>query len=189
MKLNKMEENVVYKNNDTYYKKTKGHLLESSDRQEWALVEQGVNTILDMDFTEYNEKKRFRAEYQKRYWYLTAYGEIVEDYEINSKGDNYRYQIGNYFETKKETEEYKQEILVKADVKKWVDEHNGEIDWKDNTQEKWYFKFCEINKRYSYGYMYIENFNIPYFTSKELADECFAIYGERWKKYVWKVEK
>lgn len=67
---------------------------------------------------EYNEKygipRRWRAEKEKEYFFVTGTSEITTDEEYYNEADNARYELGNYFQTKEEA----QKVI---DSKEWQD--------------------------------------------------------------------
>ena len=63
--------------------------------------------ILKDWFEEIPELKRWRGEYGETYWFLSDNGSLYFKTEDNSKIDNYRYLVGNYFKTIEEAKAYK----------------------------------------------------------------------------------
>lgn len=65
------------------------------------------------DFNEnYGIPKRWRAEKEKEYFFVTGTSEITTDEEYYNEADDARYELGNYFKTKEEA----QKII---DSKEW----------------------------------------------------------------------
>ncbi len=52
------------------------------------------------------EKKRWRAERGEEYYYINFQLKILFDEEDFAEIDEERYDVGNYFETKEEAQEY-----------------------------------------------------------------------------------
>lgn len=98
--------------------------------------------VLKSDEAEKEEKenksinKRWRAECGEGYWAVTDYGMPDWSYECNRDMDNFRYDTHNYFQTKEEARKYARVLETERQLKKFADEHNGEIYWTDINQEK-----------------------------------------------------
>lgn len=70
----------------------------------------------------YGIPKRWRAEKEKEYFFITGTSEITTDEEYYNEADNARYELGNYFKTEEEAEK------VKAELDKfWEKVRAGEI--------------------------------------------------------------
>ena len=73
---------------------------------------------LELFLQEFNKKygtaKRWRAEKEKEYFFITGTSEITTDEEYYNEADNARYELGNYFKTKEEA----QKVI---DSKEWQD--------------------------------------------------------------------
>ena len=88
------------------------------------------------------KESSFTREIYYKYYYLNDCGETEietdEDYPI----DNFRYSIGNYFESEEQTKNYKEKLLIEQELKDIAMELNKgeEIDWED-TQEKYYLSY------------------------------------------------
>ena len=62
----------------------------------------------------YGIPKRWRAEKEKEYFFVTGTSEITTDEEYYNEADNARYELGNYFKTEEEA----QKVI---DSKEWQD--------------------------------------------------------------------
>lgn len=62
----------------------------------------------------YGIPKRWRAEKEKEYFFVTGTNEITTDEEYYNEADNARYELGNYFKTEEEA----QKVI---DSKEWQD--------------------------------------------------------------------
>ena len=84
--------------------------------------------------------KRWRADKNKYYWYISSYGEVSYSKENNDEIDNARYKIGNYYETREEVEKVAEKIKIYAQLKDLALRLNRgkKIDWKNNNQVKWH---------------------------------------------------
>ena len=73
---------------------------------------------LELFLQNFNEKygipKRWRAEKEKEYFFITGTSEITTDEEYYNEADNARYELGNYFEFEK------QAVKIK-NSKEWKD--------------------------------------------------------------------
>lgn len=83
-----------------------------------------IKEFVDYVNEEYGIPKRWRAEKEKEYFFITGTSEITTDEEYYNEADNARYELGNYFKTKEEA----QKVI---DSKEWQDlwerVRNGEI--------------------------------------------------------------
>ncbi len=91
------------------------------------------------------KESSFTREIYYKYYYLNDCGETEIETDEDDPVDNFRYSIGNYFETKKQAENYKERLLIEQELKDIARELNkGEkIDWNDECQEKYclYYNF------------------------------------------------
>ena len=60
------------------------------------------------------EKKRWRAEQGEEYYYINFQLKILFDEEDFAEIDKERYDVGNYFETKEEAQEYAEYMRQKS---------------------------------------------------------------------------
>ena len=112
------------KNTDTLYiqgiKNSKDNKIFLVDKEDLKKILEIVNKINE----EYGIPKRWRAEKEKEYFFITGTSEITTDEEYYNEADNARYELGNYFKTKEEA----QKVI---DSKEWQDlwerVRNGEI--------------------------------------------------------------
>lgn len=125
--------------------------------------------------------KRWRAEKGENYWTVSDYRRVKVDVDFgaDSSGDSFRYDTHNYFQTEDEARKYAKVIEIERQLKRFADEHNGEIDWTDINQEKWCL-------HYSYNYYKVNVSNdywarksrLIYFSSKEIAEQAINTIGE-----------
>jgi len=82
------------------------------------------------------EYKRWRGKEGEEYFCIDDNGDIYDDNDFNNKEDNFRYNTGNYFQTEKEAEQYRDRLLATTKVNDRIDELNE--DWKPdwNTYEQ-----------------------------------------------------
>jgi hypothetical protein len=84
---------------------------------------------LEIFLQEFNEKygiiKRWRAEKEKEYFFVTGTSEITTDEEYYNEADDARYELGNYFKTKEEA----QKIIDSKEWQEfWAKVRAGEIE-------------------------------------------------------------
>ena len=71
--------------------------------EEKALIEEKVKAINE----KYGIKKRWRGKQDEQYFYIDKHiGYICSRYEKGFEGDNFNYEIGNYFKTRELAEKY-----------------------------------------------------------------------------------
>lgn len=80
------------------------------DQEEKTLIEEKVKAINE----KYGIKKRWRAEYESLYYYITNFSEVTERIELYYYEDNIRYKNGNYFKTEQEAQEYMEYMKQKS---------------------------------------------------------------------------
>lgn len=87
--------------------------------------------------------KRKRFDYDKYYWFVDTFGEVCDTPECYASEDNFLFEIGNYFETEEQAENYKQKLLVEQELKDIAMELNKgeEIDWDNTNQDKYYIEY------------------------------------------------
>ena len=134
--------------------------------------------------------KRWRAEEGETYWYVDAFGVIHDVTEYYNKVDNYLYNTGNYFQTRKQAEEYQKKLILQQEYKDWC---AFDCDWNDFSQKKWYafHKNEPNNKRIDIDYMKLAKIQgIVYAESKDRIQEFIDKIGEEdFKKYILEVVK
>ena len=86
------------------------------DKEDLKNILEIVNKINE----KYGIPKRWRAEKEKEYFFVTGTNEITADEEYYNKADNVRYELGNYFKTEEEAEKVKEELdKFWAKVREW----------------------------------------------------------------------
>lgn len=56
--------------------------------------------------------KRWRADFDKKYWFLTHGGKADWVYEAGDDEDDFRYNTGNYFASEAEAVAYREQLLA-----------------------------------------------------------------------------
>ena len=89
------------------------------------------------------KESSFTREIYYEYYYLNDCGEIKIETDEDYPFDNFRYSIGNYFETEKEAKNYKEKLLIEQELRDIARELNKgeEIDWNDGSQDKYYLLY------------------------------------------------
>lgn len=98
-----------------------------SDKSIYCYTQEEIKKIKEfVDFVneKYGIPKRWRAEKEKEYFFVTGTSEITTDEEYYNEADNARYELGNYFKTKEEAQKV---IDSKEWQEFWERVRNGEI--------------------------------------------------------------
>lgn len=102
-------------------------------------------------------------------------------YDVFDNGDKNLYDIGLYFDTKEEAEQFiKEQTLIKK-IKCWAKEQQG--DWKPDwsTTNLKYYIYCSGNKlQITITNTYSVNSfkKLPHFKSEEIAQACIDEFGD-----------
>ena len=132
------------------------------------------------------KSKRWRAELNKSYFYISNDGNIFFTEEKNHKLDNYRYKTRNYFKTSEEAERYLEKIEIYYELMDLAEELNGEeeIDWINNEQNKYYIYFncCEQKLKQDANWLTIRLGQIYCLNSDFLKVALERIGADRLKK-------
>lgn len=106
----------------------------------------------------------------------------IKEYNVFYNGDKKLYDIGLYFDTEEEVEQFiKEQTLIKK-IKCWVKEQqeDWEPNWEDTNQKKYYiaydFELETVHVIHNKYYTVFSKF--PYFKSKEIAQTCIDEFGE-----------
>lgn len=135
--------------------------------------------------------KRWRAEMDNGYYYLDDFGDVQCEEDQRVDIDDFRYNIGNYFKTEEEAEEYKKKLLYQQQYKDFIGEDLAtKDDWKDGSVWKYYAYYDFYNRIIKFDY----NFNTKdvsiHSKSKEKIEKFIKEIGEdNFKKYILEVEE
>lgn len=120
-------------------------LLDKISELEWQLA--SLRAEAEKENKSIN--RRWKAEYGEGYWLVDADGIPKWWHEYGRDVDGFYYDTHNYFQTREEAQKYANVLETERQLKKFADEHNSEIDWSNNNQEKWnlyyYYDLHEIN--------------------------------------------
>ena len=129
--------------------------------------------------------KRWRADFGGKYYFVYSFGNVLEDKEHETPGDNDRYNIGNYFKTKEEAQAVADYLKALAVVR---DDAKGfKPDWADDGQSKYYV--CYLHEREGLCLFddvirrHADNgvFGLPYFETQEDAKASIEKHEKEWK--------
>lgn len=100
------------------------------------------------------------------------------------------YTYNNCFKTKEEAEFRLEQIKIYNELKNFADENNDEMDWHNETQEKYYIIFIGAENKLWVDYKYTNIFiGQIYFSRQELAEQAIKEVGEeRIKKYLFGIK-
>lgn len=151
-------------------------------KQELKKLENKINEL------EIKENNKYKRKSLEEYFYLDEYGDVVLEDDCDDNLDNHNYSIGNYFETEKQAENYKQKLLIEQELRDIAMELNkGEkIDWNNDEQEKYYLEYdFSIDSINCTFYTYIKIQGIIYCLDKNFKDIAIERIGEeRLTKYL-----
>jgi len=134
-----------------------------------------------------NKYKRERKKKDEQYYCLDNSGEIWYISDLNANEDIFGYSIGNYFETEKQAENYRERLLIEQELKDIAMELNkGEkIDWNNKEQEKYYllYNFDTNNIMFDYyishkiqGAIYCLDTNFMFAAAERIGEERLTKY-------------
>lgn len=136
---------------------------------------------------EERNKKRWRAEIGGDYWYIDAFGAIYAVTDERNSANDYHYNIGNYFKTAEQAEEYKKKLLLQQAYKDWCAyDYNLDEPMEGHLYAYWnaVSGAIEIDDVYCVklqGTIYAENV-------KRIREFINKIGEEDFKKYILEVE-
>ena len=123
--------------------------------------------------------KRWRAECGDGYWAVTDYGMPDWSYECNRDMDNFRYDTHNHFQTKDEVRRYAKVLETERQLRRFADEHNGEIGWSNNNSAKRYLSYNYSTQSICTRSVWtLKEPRVIYFSSKEIAEQAIKTIGE-----------
>lgn len=132
------------------------------------------------------EKKPYEISYPedgiKVYLISALNGEIrIREYGVLDNGDKNLYDIGLYFDTLEEAEQFKREQTLIKKIKCWTKEQQG--DWQPNWEERTTKYFINIlhddrsvSVRRTIGFDVLPK--LPHFKTEEIAQACIDEFGD-----------
>ena len=139
-----------------------------------------INDIDNFDewFEEIPKNKRWRAEYNEKYWCNDGNGGIYSSTEDGHKADSYRFLTGNYFKTEEEAEVYKEYLIARQvlldDAKggKWKKREVNFYVYYDYNMKKWIVDY-DIEGMQTIGAIY--------FQDEEDAEDSLEEHKKQWE--------
>ena len=103
-------------------------------------IEELENEVNSPEFEGVKKGIRQMPEYEEKYFFVDSCGNIDYKFWEETETDLFRFNTGNCFKTEQEAEEYKENLLIKQQLKDLALELNEgvEIDWKSGEQDKNY---------------------------------------------------
>lgn len=126
-----------------------------------------------------------------KYYYVRSDGEVLHGYyEKCCSFDCSIYSIGNCFRTEEEAKFVAEKIKVIAELKRFAEENNKQMDWNNEKQDKYYLRYnYNCNKIFVDNNQFLKCTTI-YFSSEEIAKKAIETIGEeRLKKYYFEIEE
>lgn len=98
-----------------------------------------------------DENVRKRVNPPNMYYHIRANGMVFCSHDHGETIENFRFSVGNYFKTKQEAIDYKENMLTKQKLKDLALRLNNgvEIDWENDFQHKYCIWYNSITKKLS----------------------------------------
>ena len=116
------------------------------------------------------------------FWWIDYDGSVNNYREDYQSGSNSRYTYDNYYHTKAEATYYRDLQQLQAEIRRWKWEHDkGTVDFKRGTTKYKYVVYyeCCSDKLEIYPTVICQTIFTPYFSTRELAQECIDVFGSR----------
>nr|DAN48908.1 MAG TPA: hypothetical protein [Caudoviricetes sp.] len=148
-----------------------------------------VEQLKDELIAKLEEKKKFEVKlpdmYDTLYYIDDICSEVYITNFVSSARDKDRYLRGFYFNTEEEAKQRLKEQRLLFKIKKWAEIHNEgwEPDWSDD-EKKWYVYYNHVEERLNvtWGYNSTNFAKLPYFKTREIAQECIDLFGDEIKE-------
>lgn len=148
-----------------------------------------VEQLKDELIAKLEEKKKFEVKlpdmYDTLYYIDDICSEVYITNFVSSARDKDRYLRGFFFNTEEEAKQRLKEQRLLFKIKKWAEIHNEgwEPDWSDD-EKKWYVYYNHVEERLNvtWGYNSTNFAKLPYFKTREIAQECIDIFGDEIKE-------
>lgn len=133
------------------------------------------------------QEKLYKISYpdhKARIYYIHHYTGAIQNGLFNNldKNDKHLYDIGLYFDTKEEVEQFKRERALVKKIKCWTKEQQGDWkpDWSNENEGKHYMGYhYEDELIYVVTNKHCDSFlKLPYFKSKEITRACIDEFGD-----------
>lgn len=118
------------------------------------------------------------------YFAVNSYTKISLITERNDSLDKKQYDSGNYFSDESLAEKMAKRISLMLRMQRWADGHNGEIDWSNKDQRKYFVYYNEVDSHLGIvdSHKTVNVFGCVWFSSRELAEQAIEIFGEEIKE-------
>lgn len=157
-------------------KEDKEELLKEIDRRLKVLRSEFIASL--------DDKKEFEVELPNKYDTLYFIDDISSEVYMTgfstSKNEIARYLRGYFFETKEEAEQHLKECKLIFKIHQWAKLKNDgwKPDWEKGNKYYIFYNYscCEFETSST---VISDNFKkLPYFKSREIAQECIELFGE-----------
>ena len=149
-----------------------------------------VEQLKDELIAKLEEKKKFEVKlpdmYDTLYYIDDICSEVYITNFISSARDKDRYLRGFYFNTEEEAKQHLKERRLLFKLQQWAKEKNDgwKPDWEDTDESKYNLRYdcydSEIKSTITFGRDEITK--LPYFKTKEIAQECIDLFGDEIKE-------
>lgn len=130
------------------------------------------------------QSKVWKPKYEEIYWCVYGYGYVASIEWRGSINDEGYWTLGNCFRTREEAEFYKEKLLITAELQRFADEHNGEIDWEDDSSLKYYLYYDYLDEKVHIDFGYFIKHSDIIFSSENICKQAIETIGsDRIKKY------
>lgn len=137
----------------------------------------------ELELKKQKESFKFPVGYHDTYYFLTAFGEIKEDFWIGSIRDENKSYQGNVFKTKQEAEKERDRRILLTRFRQFRDKCNGE--WKPfEYDNQFYLSFDTIVNVIKTNCSYTNNSFVlfGYFKNKADAERAIELFGDEIKR-------
>ena len=137
----------------------------------------------ELELKKQKESFKFPVGYNDTYYFLTAFGEIKEDFWIGSIRDENKSYQGNVFKTKQEAEKERDRRILLTRFRQFRDKCNGE--WKPfEYDNQFYLSFDTIVNVIKTNCSYTNNSFVlfGYFRKESDAERAIELFGDEIKR-------
>ena len=151
------------------------------------IIECELTPIIDK-IEENTLTKKWRADKGNSYWYINRCGEVDWNYELETDFDDWHYEMGNYFKSKKKADFYKEQLLVQNELRKYAIPDNEQA-WNSN-ESIYSLGWDYANNSFMYDINWTIKKDLFYFKSEEDAKRAVVAAGgeDKVKKYYLNVK-
>lgn len=146
----------------------------------------------ELELKKQKESFKFPVGYHDTYYFLTAFGEIKEDFWIGSIRDENKSYQGNVFKTKEEAERERDKRALLTRFRQFRDKCNGE--WKpefdDFLQDKYTIR-CDygLKELFLFGEGRVYEFSLfGYFKNGDDCKRAIELFGDEIKRLFVEVD-